>query len=83
MSPYDFRSHGVASSIIPESDSVQTSFWNWPSHLAQRLMRGVGAGRRRARAKGAVHGMSDHLLKDIGLSPREIWLIRENLSSRL
>jgi uncharacterized protein YjiS (DUF1127 family) len=83
MSLHDIGSHVAASSIIPRLDVVQTAFWNWPSLFAQKLMRGVGVGRRRAQGKREVQGMSDHLLKDIGLSPREIWIMRKDLSSRL
>jgi uncharacterized protein YjiS (DUF1127 family) len=81
MSPHDIRSDVAAFTIIPRLTVVETSFWNWSSLFAQKLMRGIATRRGGARAKRGLQGMSDHLLKDIGLKPREIWLIRENFSS--
>jgi uncharacterized protein YjiS (DUF1127 family) len=82
MSPHYIRSDVAASSIIAGSDFVQTSFWIWPGFFAQKLMRAVAARRRGARTRREFQRMNDHLLKDIGLSPREIWIMREDFSSR-
>jgi uncharacterized protein YjiS (DUF1127 family) len=68
MSLQDARPHVALGRNTPGSQFAR---------IVQNITRSFARRRREARARSKVAAMSDHLLKDIGLRPGEIWAIRQ------
>ena len=82
MSLLDTSPYIVPASSTVASQFVRTFHWHWPGLIAQRLVRGLARRRHEAQVRREIARLSSHLMKDIGLSPRQVWAVRQDSISR-